>query len=463
MMKPFMSHSPLHVVILAAGKGSRMRSSQPKVLHTLAGKPLLKWVIEAAAQLSPEKIHVITGHGHQLVESAFADYQLHFIYQEAQLGTADALRCALPYLEDDSRTLILAGDVPLIQASTLTQLCQASSTALHLLVAKLADPTGYGRIIRNDEKKVQTIVEEKDASQDQRTIQEIYTGICLADTKKLKSWLPRIQPHNAQKEYYLTDIISLAAAEKACIATTQIEDPTEISGVNSLKQLVDLERYYQRSQAEKLLSQGVKIIDPSRIDIRGTLRADEDVCIDINTVFEGEISLHQNVTIGANCVLKNVIVEANTQILSHSVIEGAHIGPNCTVGPFARIRPGTNLKAGAKVGNFVETKNIQLGEGSKANHLAYLGDATIGSRVNIGAGTIICNYDGAHKHATHIADEAFIGSGSQLIAPIHIGKKATVGAGTTLRNDAPADALTLSVKEEKTILNWTRPSKTNKE
>lgn len=440
-----------------------MYSTLPKVLHCLAGRPLLAWVMKAAQTLKPTTIHVIYGHGGEQLQQAFQQDEIHWIHQPEQRGTAHALLQALPFLPESSQVLVLSGDVPLIQPQTLASLLQLSSqsneTTLNLLLTTLPDPTGYGRVIRDAKNAITGIVEQKDATPQQLAIQEIYSGICLAHTADLQRWLPSIQPHNRQQEYYLTDIVKLAHLDHIPILSVATDNSMEVEGINTPRQLVTLERYWQKQQAYQLLSQGVKIMDPERIDIRGTLQAGQDVYIDINTVFEGDVVLGKGCTIGPHCVLNNVAVGEHTHILPHSIITQAHIGNHCTIGPFSHIRPGTTLHDHCKIGNFVETKNAQFDVHSKANHLSYLGDVTIGKEVNIGAGTITCNYDGVNKHQTKIEDGAFIGSGTQLIAPVEVGKGATIGAGTTLREHAPADTLTLSIQETKSIKGWHRPSK----
>jgi len=444
----------LDVVILAAGKGTRMYSPTPKVLHPLGGRPLLQHVVDAARRLSADKIVVVYGHGGEQVPSAFADDHLRFVRQEPQLGTGHAVQQALPSVTGD-HTLVLYGDVPLTRPQTLA-LALRERGGLSLITAELNDPTGYGRIVRDNAGRVMRVVEERDANPGEKAIREINTGILAAPTAKLKSWLKDLRDDNAQGEYYLTDIIELAVADGAPIHTVQPADTWEILGVNSKQQLAELERVYQREQAVKLMAGGVTLADPARIDVRGDLTCGQDVSIDVNCVFEGKVALAAGVNVGANCVIKDTVVEAGARILPFCHIDGAHIGPDARVGPYARLRPGTVLAAHAHVGNFVETKNAQLGEGSKANHLA---DATIGRDVNIGAGTITCNYDGANKHQTVIEDGAFIGSDSQLVAPVTVGKGATIGAGSTIAKDAPAGELTVSRARQTTVKGWKRPVK----
>jgi bifunctional UDP-N-acetylglucosamine pyrophosphorylase/glucosamine-1-phosphate N-acetyltransferase len=447
----------LDVVILAAGKGTRMYSSTPKVLHPLGGRPLLQHVVDSARRLNADRIVVVYGHGGEQVPSAFADNQLRFVRQEPQLGTGHAVQQALPSITGD-HTLVLYGDVPLTRPETLADALRERE-GLSLITADLDDSTGYGRIVRDNAGRVVRIVEERDASPAEKAIREINTGILAASTAKLRGWLKDLRDDNAQGEYYLTDIIERAVADGVPIHTVQPKDTWEILGVNSKQQLAELERVYQRTQATKLMASGVTLADPGRIDVRGELTCAQEVSIDVNCVFEGKVTLAAGVSVGANCVIKDAVVEAGARILPFCHIDGAHIGADARVGPYARLRPGTVLAAHAHVGNFVETKNAQMGEGSKANHLAYLGDATIGRNVNIGAGTITCNYDGANKYQTVIEDEAFIGSDSQLVAPVTIGKGATIGAGSTIAKDAPAGELTVSRARQTTVKGWKRPVK----
>jgi bifunctional UDP-N-acetylglucosamine pyrophosphorylase/glucosamine-1-phosphate N-acetyltransferase len=447
----------LDVVILAAGKGTRMFSAIPKVLHRLAGRALLEHVVRTARTLGPERIVVVYGHGGEQVPRALAGQDLAFVLQEPQLGTAHAVQQALPHLKG-RRTLVLYGDVPLITAATLKPALEQND-ALTLITATFTDPTGYGRIVRAADGRVQRIVEQKDATPEQKAITEINTGILSAPTAKLTGWLSRIGNDNAQREFYLTDVVSLAVADGTPIATAQPAHLFEIMGVNSKVQLAELERIHQQQQAMRLLEKGVALADPARIDVRGELTCGQDVSIDVNCVFEGSVTIEQGASIGANCVIKDAHIAAAAQILPFCHIDGAKVGAEARVGPYARLRPGTVLGSHAHVGNFVETKNATLGEGSKANHLAYLGDATIGSSVNIGAGTITCNYDGANKYQTIIEDGAFIGSDSQLVAPVTVGAGATIGAGSTVTRDAPPGELTVSRGKQVTIPGWKRPVK----
>jgi bifunctional UDP-N-acetylglucosamine pyrophosphorylase/glucosamine-1-phosphate N-acetyltransferase len=434
-----------------------MYSSTPKVLHPLGGRPLLQHVVDSARRLNADRIVVVYGHGGEQVPSALADDHLRFVRQEPQLGTGHAVQQALPSITGD-HTLVLYGDVPLTRPETLAGALRERA-GLSLITADLDDSTGYGRIVRDSAGQVVRIVEERDAGPAEKAIREINTGILAASTAKLRGWLKDLRDDNAQGEYYLTDIIERAVADGVAIHTVQPKDTWEILGVNSKQQLAELERVYQRTQATKLMASGVTLADPGRIDVRGELTCAQEVSIDVNCVFEGKVTLAAGVSVGANCVIKDAVVEAGARILPFCHIDGAHIGADARVGPYARLRPGTVLAAHAHVGNFVETKNAQMGEGSKANHLAYLGDATIGRNVNIGAGTITCNYDGANKYQTVIEDEAFIGSDSQLVAPVTIGKGATIGAGSTIAKDAPAGELTVSRARQTTVKGWKRPVK----
>jgi len=453
----------MNVVILAAGMGKRMRSDLPKVLHPIAGRPMLACVLDVAASLSPRRTVVVHGHGADAVRAACPDTALGWALQSPQLGTGHAVMQALPLLDDTVPTLVLYGDVPLTRADTLKRLLEAAgSNALGLLTVDLPDPTGYGRIVRNAQGEVQAIVEHKDASEAQRAIRESNTGILVAPTPALRRWLSGLSNHNAQGEYYLTDIVAMAVAEGMPVATAQPDDVWETLGVNSKAQLAELERIHQRNQAERLMDAGVELADPARIDIRGSLTVGRDCFIDINCVFEGQVVLGDRVRIGAHCVLKNMQIAAGTEVLPMCHLEGAQVGADSRIGPFARLRPGTVLGEHNHVGNFVEMKNTQMADHSKANHLAYVGDATVGARVNIGAGTITCNYDGVNKHRTTIEDDAFIGSDSQLVAPVTVGRGATLGAGTTLTRDAPADQLTVSRARQVSVPNWKRPQKLKK-
>ncbi len=451
----------LNIIILAAGLGKRMYSATPKVLHLLAGMPLLEHVLITAHTLSPQKICVVYGHGNEAVPNLIGDEQVIWVKQEPQLGTGHALLQALPYIDKRGVTLILYGDVPLINAETLKNLISdVSSESLALLTVELDEPLGYGRIIRDvTTKKIIEIVEEKDANKDQLEVCEINTGIMAVSNIYLHEWLPKLENNNAQKEYYLTDIVSMAVKSGKRIEAAQPFYTWEIYGVNSKIQLAMLERTYQKNYARKLLEEGVTISDPSRIDIRGQLTSGKDVEIDINCVFEGVVRIGDGVKIGANSILKNVKIESGTIILPFSFIEGADIGKNCQIGPFSRIRPGTSLADEVRIGNFVEVKNSNINIGSKVNHLSYIGEAKIGKRVNVGAGTITCNYDGVNKLQTIIEDDVFIGSDTQLIAPVKITSGSTIGAGSTITVNTPPEQLTLSRSRQRSVSGWKRPIK----
>jgi len=452
----------MNVVILAAGMGKRMQSDLPKVLHPLAGKPLLSHVIDTARTLNPSRVCVVYGHGGDLVPSRLAADDLSFVLQAPQLGTGHAVMQAADALDDAAPTLVLYGDVPLTAAQTLqTLIDKAGKEKLAVLTVDLEDPTGYGRIVRAD-KRIVRIVEQKDASESERAIQEVNTGILVAPTRALKTWLGRLSNDNAQQEYYLTDVIAMAVHDGIPVESAQPAQVWETLGVNSKVQLAELERIYQRNTANTLLDHGVTLADPNRIDVRGALRCGRDVSIDVGCVFEGEVVLGDGVSIGANCVIRDAKIDHGVTIRAFSHIDGATIGADAQIGPYARLRPGTELGSDVHVGNFVEIKNSQFDAHSKANHLAYVGDATVGARVNIGAGTITCNYDGANKHRTVIEDDAFIGSDTQLVAPVTVGKGATLGAGTTLTKDAPPDSLTVSRAKQISITGWQRPVKTKK-
>ena len=453
----------LNVVVLAAGQGKRMYSNLPKVLHKLAGKPMLQHVMDSANALNPSKMCVVYGHGGGAVPNAFPECTVVWAKQEPQLGTGHAVMQAIPHIDHDGLTLILYGDVPLTRSESLKQLTDVAKTGkLAVLTIELADPTGYGRIVRDGKGNIIGIVEHKDATSEQHKIREVNTGIMAVPTQHLSRWLSQLKNDNAQKEYYLTDIIGMAVGENVPIAAVQPSAEWETLGINSKVQLAQLERTHQANIAQALLEHGVTLADPARIDVRGTLTCGKDVFIDINCVFEGNVTLGDNVSISAGCVLKNVTIANDTQIAPYSLLDDAIVGADCRIGPYARLRPGTKLADGAHVGNFVELKNTDLGKGSKANHLAYVGDATVGSNVNIGAGTITCNYDGANKYRTIIEDDVFIGSDTQLVAPVTVRKGATLGAGTTLTKDAPAGELTISRAKQITIPGWKRPVKNPK-
>ncbi len=452
--------TPVDIVILAAGKGTRMKSELPKVLHPLAGKPLLAHVLAAADSLVPKTICVVYGHGGEALPSAIARDDLVWARQEPQLGTGHAVQQAVPHLDPEGLTLVLYGDVPLIRPETLQEmLLVAQGGAIALLTVRLANPAGYGRVVRDSSGQVERIVEQKDASREELAIDEVNTGVLCLPTAKLAGWLARLTNDNAQGEYYLTDVIGMAAAEGERVMPCHPSAEWEVLGVNSRAQLAELERLYQRNVAEVLMSQGVTLIDPARIDVRGELTCGRDVLIDVNCVFEGRVILGDGARVGANCVLKDVEVAAGVHVQPFCHIDSARIGANARIGPYARLRPGTDLAEEVHIGNFVELKNAQVGFNSKINHLSYVGDATVGGKVNIGAGTITCNYDGANKHRTVIEDGAFIGSDTQLVAPVTVRKDATLGAGTTLTRDAPAGQLTLSRAKQLTIPGWQRPTK----
>ena len=449
----------MNVVILAAGQGKRMHSDLPKVLHPLAGKPLLGHVLDTARETGATKICVVYGHGGERVRTALDAPDLTWALQEPQLGTGHAVLQAMPAAVPSAPTLILYGDVPLIRTSTLRRLIEAAGRgSLALLTAQLENPKGYGRIVRVDG-AVKRIVEEKDADDAEKAIREINTGILVAPTAALARWLPMLGNRNAQGEYYLTDIVALAVAEGMPVVTAHPDAIWETEGVNSKLQLAALERVHQRTIAERLMEAGVTLADPARFDVRGELICGRDVSIDVNCVFEGRVELGDGASIGANCVLKNCHIGSGTRIAPFCHIEDAEVGADNIIGPYARLRPGTELGPGVHIGNFVEVKNSTIADSSKANHLAYIGDATIGRRVNVGAGTITCNYDGANKHRTVIEDDVFIGSDTQLVAPVTVGRGATLGAGTTLTRDAPPDQLTVSRAKQMSIPGWKRPVK----
>ena len=459
----------LHIIILAAGQGKRMQSRTSKVLHKLGGQPMLVRVVDTARCLNPEAIHVIIGFGGQQIQEALPTLAVNWVTQPEQLGTGHAVMQALPYIPDEAQVLILSADVPLIRTETLKALVACCSTLdekqnhpLGLLLATVDNPFGLGRIIRTKEGFISAIVEEKDATPEFKKINEIYSGICCAKSADLKRWLPQLGCKNAQAESYLTEIIKIAAMASLPIVSQQASYPMEIQGVNDRLQLQTLERIFQQRIASDLMQKGVTLADAARIDVRGKLQCGMDVFIDINTVFSGSVVIGEGATIGANCSLQDVTIGKHSHILPNSVLEGATVGDHCQIGPFARLRPGTQLAEGCKIGNFVETKAVVFGNHTKASHLSYLGDATIGNNVNIGAGTITCNYDGVNKHPTIIEDGVFIGSDTQLIAPIIVGENATIGAGSTIRKNVPAGELTLTETKQKTIYGWQRPKKIGK-
>lgn len=447
------------VIILAAGKGTRMKSSLPKVLHPIAGKPMVQRIIDTVSTLAPSSIHVVYGHGGDLLRQRIHGEHLTWCLQAEQLGTGHAVQQAAPKLSEDEAVMILVGDAPLIQASTLARLAEVKQGCdLALLTVELDDPTGMGRIIRNGDNIV-AIVEHKDANENERAIKEINTGMMMMNAGDLKRWLAALKNDNAQGEFYLTDVIAMAAAEGKIVNAAHPETPEEVEGVNDRVQLARLERVLQGWQAEALMRAGVSLADPSRLDIRGQLQSGQDVSIDINVVIVGKVVLGNGVKVGAHATLIDCVIGDDVVIEPYTLIEGAVIDKQCTIGPYARLRPGTELKTGAKVGNFVEMKKTVLGEGAKANHLTYLGDATVGAGANIGAGTITCNYDGVNKSHTNIGANAFIGSNSALVAPVHIGDGATVGAGSVITNNVSDDALAVARGKQREIVGWQRPKK----
>jgi bifunctional UDP-N-acetylglucosamine pyrophosphorylase/glucosamine-1-phosphate N-acetyltransferase len=450
----------LGIIILAAGKGTRMRSRRPKVLHTLAGRPLLRHVLDTARQLAPRSVAVVYGHGGIQVPEAFAGLGLAFVEQPEQLGTGHAVAQALHLMEGVGRVLVLYGDVPLTSPHTLERLIAESADApLGVLTALVSDPAGYGRVVRGPGGAIIRIAEERDASEAELEIGEINTGIMLFDRGRLGDWLSRVDNRNAQGEYYLTDTIGLAVAEGVAVASARPDGEEEVLGVNDRLQLARLERVFQRREAERLLLGGTALADPDRFDLRGTLTTGLDVFIDVNAVIEGEVELGDGVSVGPNCHLKDCRLGAGTRVLANTVIEDAVVGRDARIGPFSRIRPGTELGDGVHVGNFVELKKSRVGTGSKVNHLSYVGDSRVGSGVNVGAGTITCNYDGANKHLTVIDDDAFIGSNTALVAPVTVGAGATIGAGSVITRDAPAGKLSLARGRQVTVEGWARPRK----
>ena len=471
-MKQPLNPTPIDVVIMAAGKGTRMKSARPKVLHQLAGQALLQRVLHTAHALGAQQCVVITGHQAPVVEEAtqgFAPHglRINFARQEPQLGTGHAVQQAAPLLGQDSITLVLSGDVPLTQVDTLAPLVQAAQTgSLALLTVDHPQPDGYGRIVRDAQDQVLAIVEHKDANDAQRAISEIYSGIMAVPTRLLLGWLSRLDNNNAQSEYYLTDVVRFAAEDGVAIQAVCIDDPVQVEGVNSPQQLAALERAWQWRRAQQLMTDGVRLADPARVDIRGDLRCAPDVDIDINCIFEGTVVVDEGATIGAHCVLRNCHIQAGAQIHPFTHIdggkEGATVGARSLIGPYARLRPGAQLGEEVHIGNFVEVKNSRLANGAKANHLAYLGDAVVGERVNYGAGSITANYDGANKHRTTIEADVHVGSNCVLVAPVTIGAGGTVGAGSTVTKDTPAGALTVTRAKQASIANWTRPSKAPK-
>lgn len=451
------------VVILAAGQGSRMKSNLPKVLHKIGGKPMVQHVIDTATQMTDVDTHVVIGHGADLLRQSLEGQTLNFALQAEQKGTGHAVAQAMPNVAEDSVVLILYGDVPLTQAATMQEMVNIAATGdLALLTVNLKDPTGYGRIVRNSDDQVIAIVEHKDATAEQHLITEVNTGILALKSQYLADWLPQLSSENAQGEYYLTDIIAMAAQGGVQISAIHPEAEEEVQGVNNRVQLAELERWYQLQRAEWLMVNGATLADPSRVDVRGNIAIGQDLLIDVNVVLEGDVTLGDNVIIEPNCYLKNCTIGAGTHIKANTVIEDAVVAESCDIGPFARLRPGTQLANKAKIGNFVETKKAIVGEGSKINHLSYVGDAILGKDVNVGAGTITCNYDGVNKSTTEIGDNAFIGSNTALVAPVKVGKMATVGAGSTISKDIDPAALAVTRAKQASIKNWPRPQKKEK-
>jgi bifunctional UDP-N-acetylglucosamine pyrophosphorylase/glucosamine-1-phosphate N-acetyltransferase len=450
----------LGVVVLAAGQGTRMRSALPKVLHPLAGKPLLAHVLDAAHAIGADRVCVVYGHGGEQVREALAGYGCLWVEQAERLGTGHAVLQAMPQMADVDRVLVLYGDVPLIAPGTVQRLItETGDDPLGILTAFLEDPTGYGRIVRDGRGHVQRVVEQKDANEAELAIEEVHTGFLVAHQGRLADWLGRVRNDNAQGEYYLTDVIGLAATDGVQVAATQPQRLEEVAGVNDRVQLAVLERYYQRLCAEALMRAGVTMADPARFDVRGELMTGRDVTIDVNVVIEGRVWLADGVRIGPNCLLKDCSLGRGTEVFANCVIEAAEVGSGARIGPFARLRPETKLAPDCHIGNFVEIKKSRIGEGSKVNHLSYVGDSEVGTGVNVGAGTITCNYDGANKHRTVIGDNAFIGSNTALVAPVEVGAGATIGAGSVISRDAPPDKLTLTRAPQVTIDSWQRPQK----
>lgn len=454
----------LQVIILAAGKGTRMYSSKPKVLHQIAGKTLVQHVVETAKELRADSVCMVYGHEGKQVQQQLSAEAVSWHEQKEQLGTGHAVLQTIAEIKDSANVLILYGDVPLLKVSTLKKLLQAkNNNSIALLTACLDEPSGYGRIVRNKKNNtVEKIIEEKDADEETKMIKEINSGVMVVKGNKLKKWLSEIGNDNSQGEYYLTDLIELAVKEGEIVTTHIIEDNKEIEGVNNKIQLAELERVYQKRQAIDLMTRGVTLKDPARFDLRGTVEIGQDVSIDVNVILQGECKIGNNVTIGANSVLKDAVIADNVVILENCIIEQSQIDNGCTIGPFARLRPESTLDENVKVGNFVEIKKAHIAKGSKVNHLSYIGDTEMGENVNVGAGTITCNYDGANKHLTRIGDNAFIGSNTALVAPIEIGKNATIGAGSTLGKNAEEDKLTFTRAPQKSLSGWKRPVKKKK-
>jgi len=447
---------PLHVVILAAGQGKRMRSALPKVLHKIAGRPLLAHVIDAARLLKPARIHVVFGYGGAEVRAAFANAPVEWVEQTRQLGTGHALMQALPRVPRSATVLVLNGDVPLVRVEMLRKLVRAAGKGMAIATSDLSDPADYGRVVRDAKGRVLRIVERKDAKHAELAIREWYAGFLACNASRLAGWLAKVANRNAQKEYYLTDLIGIAAASGAPVSAVKAVDRMEVAGVNSREELAILERAYQNCQARRLLASGVALADLWRIDVRGQLACGRDVTIDVNCIFEGSVRLGDRVRIGPNCVLRDVTIAADTEICAFSLLEEAKVGARCRIGPYARLRPGSMLAEDVHIGNFVEVKASRIGAGSKANHLSYIGDAEVGARVNVGAGTITCNYDGTAKHRTVIEDDCFIGSDATLVAPVRIAKGSYIGAGSTISRDTPPGQLTLARAKQVSVPGWKR-------
>jgi len=450
---------PLHIVILAAGEGTRMKSDKPKMLQTVGGRAMLVHLLDTATALEPEHIHVVVGSGADQVKEACRGYTVNWVHQDERRGTGHAVMQAMPDVPDESAVLVLLGDHPLIPVSLLREMITETEPPLAMLTMELDDPSGYGRILRDPGGNIIGVIEHHDAAPEQHEIREVNTGIIMADAARLRAWLDRLDCNNAKQEYYLPDIFSMARSESGEVQAVMAPDFHDLQGANDRVQLAALEKRYQQRMARMLMESGVQVVDPDRLDIRGAVTAEADVCIDINVVLNGENRLGAGVTLGAGSVLTDCDLAAGTVVHPYSVLEGVVTAGACDIGPFARLRPGTVLATGCRVGNFVETKNARIGEGSKANHLSYVGDSIVGKRVNIGAGTITCNYDGANKHQTVIEDDVFIGSDTQLVAPVTVGHGATVGAGSTVTKNAPPDALTVSRSRQSSIEGWKRPSK----
>ena len=450
---------PLDVIVLAAGQGKRMRSQLPKVLHPLAGRPLLAHVLDTARALAPRRTVVVHGHGAEQVRAGFAGQELDWVLQAEQLGTGHAVREALPRLGDDGEVLILYGDVPLVRPETLKRLARAAREGVAIMTADMDDPSGYGRVLRNAAGGVERIVEEKDASAAERAVREINAGFMALGARRLREWLAKLGNRNAQKEYYLTDIVGFAVSEGVPVAAVKVEDALEVAGVNSKRELAVLERALQRRNARRLLDEGVTLADPARLDVRGTLDCGRDVSIDVNCVFEGRVVLGDRVRVGPNCVLRNVTLGEDCEVHAFSHLDESQIGARCRLGPYARLRPGSALADEVHIGNFVEVKASRLASGAKANHLTYIGDAEVGARTNVGAGTITCNYDGVAKHRTVIEDDCFIGSDATLVAPVRIARGSYIGAGSTITRDTPPGQLTVGRARQVSVPGWKPPKK----